>query len=212
MQNLYQIIKSLVDEKEELNRRCGILKYGARCGIPEAKEEFDKIVERLHVVNDQIDRINREYAIGIKEMGVIISKNMGETYIPKIFKEVYEKDGARYYSERFIACYINQKHPYYSHNDYEISVMEDEFKTLMQNANKNNNIMFSNSAELGNYRPLRPKYAFIGTNFISKYTYNYDNSFEYFCRKFIKKVEPMLVEELKSTNVIVNDDDFNNGL
>ena len=89
MQNLYQIIKSLVDEKEELNRRCGILKYGARCGIPEAKEEFDKIVERLHVVNDQIDRINREYAIGIKEMGVIISKNMGETYIPKIFKEVY---------------------------------------------------------------------------------------------------------------------------
>lgn len=211
MQNLYQIIKSLVDEREKLNRRCGILKYDARCGKPEAKEEFDKIVARLHVVNDQIDRINREYAIGIKEMGVIISKNMGGTYIPKIFKEVYEKDGARYYSERFIACYINQKHPYYSHDDYEISVMEDEFKTLMQNANKNNNIMFSNSGEL-DYRPFTPHYAFIGTNFISKYTYNYDNSFEYFCRKFIKKVEPMLVEELKSTNVIVNDDNFNNGL
>ena len=211
MQNLYETITSLVDEKKELNRRGGILKYDARRGIHEAKEEFDKIVARLHVVNDQIDRINREYAIGIEEMGRIISKNMGETYIPKIFKEVYEKDGERYYTERFIACYINQSHPYYSNEKYEISVLEDEFKSLLQNLDKTNSIMFSNSGEL-NYRPLAPHYAFIGTNFINKYTYGHNTDFDDFCRKFIKKVEPMLVEELKSTNVIVNDDNFNNGL
>ena len=77
MQNLYDRITNLVKEREELNRRGGILKYDARRGIPEAKEEFDRIVARYKQVEVEIDRIDQDYAIGIEEMGEIISKNMG---------------------------------------------------------------------------------------------------------------------------------------
>ena len=210
MQNLYDRITNLVKEREELNRRGGILKYDARRGIPEAKEEFDRIVARYKQVEVEIDRIDQDYAIGIEEMGEIISKNMGETYIPKIFNEVYEKDGERYYTERFMACYINQSHPYYSSEKYSISVLEDEFKTLMQNLDKTNTIMFSNSGEL-DYRPMFPANAFRGTNFIKIYTGGWHHTYD-FSNSFIEKVEPMLIKELEHTNIIVNDENFNNGL
>lgn len=210
MQNLYERITSLVREREELNRRGGILKYDARRGIPEAKEEFDKIVARYKQVEDEIDRIEKEHAIGIEEMGEIISENLGETYIPTIFKEVYEKNGERYYTERFIACYINESHPYYTNENYEISVLQDEFKTLMQNLDKTNSIMFSNSGEL-NYRPLMPRYAFNGTNFIKIYTRGWHHTYD-FCRTFIDKFEPMLIKELENIKVDSVDENLGQGL
>lgn len=211
MQNLYERITSLVREREELNRRGGILKYDARRGIPEAKEEYDRIGQRYHAVNDEINRIEKEYVIDIEEMGEIISENLGETYIPTIFKEVCEKNGECYYTDRFIACYINESHPYYTNENYEISVSQDEFKTLVQNLDKTNSIMFSNSGELS-YRPLMPRYAFNGTNFINRYTHGYNTNFDNFCRKFIQMVEPMLVKKLESIKVDSVDENLGQGL
>ena len=208
--NLYERITSLVNEREELKRRGGILKYDAKRGIPEAKEEFDKIVARYKQVEAEIDRIDQDCAIDIEGMGKIISKNMGEIYIPKIFKEVYEKDGGRYYTERFMACYINQSHPYYSNEKYSISVLEDEFKTLMQNLDKTNTIMFSNSGEL-NYRPMFPANAFRGTNFIKIYTRGWHHTYD-FSNSFIEKVEPMLINELESIEVASVDENLGQGL
>ena len=210
MQNLYERITSLVREREELNRRGGILKYDARRGIPEAKEEFDKIVARYKQVEAEIDRIEQDYAIDIEGMGKIISKNLRKDYVPKIFREVYEKDGGRYYTERFIACYINQNHLYHSNPKYEISVLEDEFKTLMQNLDETNTIMFSNSGEL-NYRPMFPANAFRGTNFIKIYTSGWCHTYD-FCRTFIEKVEPMLIKELESIKVDSVDENLGQGL
>ena len=211
MKNLYETIISLVDEKEELNKQGGTLKYDVRRGDPVAKEKYDKMAIRYKQVEEQLDSIENEYAIGIEEMGKIISKNMGETYIPKIFREVYEKDGERYYTERFIACYINKRHPYYSNEKYEISVLENEFNgKLLESLDKTNAIMFSHSSEL-NYRPLVPSWAFQGTNFIRMYTYGRSCALD-FCRGFIAKVEPMLRAELENTNIIANDDNFNQGI
>lgn len=211
MQNLYELLTSLVDERAELKRMGGILKYDARRGEPTAKETFDKIVVRYKQVDKQIDTIEDEYAIGINEMGEIISKHTGKHYVPKLFREVYEKDGERYYSYRFIACYINEKHPYYSNEKYSIAVLEDEFKNLANNLDATGSIMFSNSGVLGNYKPLCPEYAFKGTNFIKKYIYG-DLSIDEISCDFMEKVEPMLKAELASTNIITNDESFSQGL
>ena len=214
MKNLYETIISLVNEKEELKKQGGILKYDVRHGDPVAKEKYDKMAARYKQVEHELEEIENEYAIGIEEMGKIISKNMGETYTPKIFRKVYERDGEHYYTENFIACYINKSHPYYSNEEYEISVLQGEFADLLEDVEEgvHNSIMFSNHGTLCGYRPLVPSWAFQGANFIEMYTCGCNTRISHFSDKFIDYIEPMLRAELESTNIISNDEDFNNGI
>ncbi len=214
MKNLYETIISLVNEKEELKKQGGILKYDVKRGDPVAKEKYEKMAARYTQVEDQLTEIEKQYAIGIEEMGKIISKNMGETYIPKIFKVVDERDGERYYTEIFIACYVNNRNRYYANKKYEISVSHNEFVDLLEDIEDGilNSIMFSNHGTLGSYRPLVPSYAFQGTNFIEMYTGGHNTRISHFSEKFIDKIEPMLKAELESTNFITNDEKFNQGI
>ena len=210
MQNLYDTIISLVAERDELKIKGGALKYDAMHGDSVARATYDKMCDRFHVVNDCIDRINKKYVIDIDGMGKIISKNLGQTYVPKIFRETYEKNGEHYYTERFVACYIKEDNPYYKSKGYEISLSEDKFQDLLNSLEPTNSIMFSNSAEL-DYRPLFPKLAFQATNFVGMYTGFYCNTNE-LCRKFSQKVEPMLRSELESVKISNVDDDLSHEL
>ncbi len=211
MTNLYDIITAKKKERVELVRKAKMFHYDAKRGDEVAKAEYDKIATRYEQLNEEMRDIEKEYAIGINEMGNIISKNLGETYVPKIFMQTVEENGSQRYNDRFIACYINKNAPYFDNSKYEIRLTEQEYRNLNQSLNESNHITFSHSGTLGNYKPLLPNWAFKETNFITLYTYG-GVALGEITTKFIQTVEPMLKAELESTNVISNDKSFNQGV
>ena len=211
MTNLYDTITAKKKERVELVRRAKMFRDDAKRGDTTAKAEYDKIAERYEQLNEEMRDIEKEYAIDIQEMGEIISKNLGQTYVPKIFMQTVEENGRQRYNDVFIACYINKNAPYFKNPNHEIRLTEQEYRNLNQSLNETNHITFSHSGALGNYKPLVPVWAFKETNFITLHTYG-EVALGGITTKFIKTVEPMLKAELQSTNVINNDEKFNQGI
>jgi len=210
MQNLYKTITSLVDEKEELNRRGGILKYDARRGIPEAKEEFDKMGARYKQVEAEIDRIEKEYAINIEDVSNYLFRYTHTKYRPVIFRETKKEVDGIHYTGEFNACYISQANPYYFRPIKEIAISEDKYDEMLKTLQRTGSICFSRSEDL-EFETITPIQYLNRVNFIEIFTRpsDYDGIIS---KAFIDYIKPMIKQDLIETNIISNDDNFNIGL
>lgn len=189
--NVYELITNLVKEKYDLLRQDHRIENYAHFGGVRGEAEFDKKVARYKQIDKLIKSIEKDYAIGIKEMGEIISKNKGETYIPKIF---HQYDGRCYFG--FAGCYISKNSRYYSNPNYEIDVSPTEFANIVCDNKKY--IQFSDPGA----KLKSPKEFYDSSNFIELYTARYFTLAIYnFCGAFIHEMKPMLRKELESIEV-----------
>ena len=202
MQNLYELITNLVKEKYDLLRQDHRIENYAHFGGVRGEAEFDKKVARYKQIDKLIKSIEKDYAIGIKEMGEIISKNKGETYIPKIF---YEYDGIGYFG--FAGCYVNKNSKYYTNPSYEIDVSPEEYANIVCDNKKY--ILFSYTCPGPSNKPHSPKEFYDSINFIELYTREYHQYITYhFSSVFIHEIKPMLRKELESIEVTSVDENL----
>lgn len=210
MKSVYDLLTHLVNERERISDRCNLLKYDAMHGEPEVKAEYDGLVARYKQVEQQISNLEKQYFIGINDMGKIISKYTGKHYVPKIFRELYNKDGQNYYTYSFIACYINDQNPYYSNENYQICLMEDEYHKLLDGINgKAHTIQFSGS-EMFEFEQLFPAGLVEHANFIKNCIYTFPN--REISTDFKNRIKPLLIKHLQSLEVVSVDENIDLGL
>ncbi len=210
MRNLYEVITSLVDERDELNRQGGILKYDAKCGEPTAKEAYDKIVARYKQVEAEIDDIEKKYAIGIEDVCNYLFRYNHTKYRPVIFRETEKEVDGIYYTDEFVACYISQANPYYFRPIKEIAISADEYNKILKTLQRTGSICFSRSEDL-DFETTSPAQYLNRVNFIEIFTrpIDYDGIVS---KAFIDYIKPMIKQDLKETNIIANDEKFDLGL
>ena len=202
MQNPYELITNLVKERESLLRQDHRIANYAHFGGVRGEAEFDKKVARYKQIDEQLDKLEKDYAVNIIKMGKIISKNMGETYIPKIF---YEYDGIGYYG--FAGCYVNKNSKYYTNPSYEIDVSPEEYTNIVCDNKKY--ILFSYTCPGPSNKPNSPKEFYDSINFIELYTREYHQYITYyFSIVFIQSIKPMLRKELESIEVTSVDENL----
>ena len=200
--NVYELITNLIKERDALLREDHRIKGYAHFNKRRGKAEFDKNVARYKKICEQIKRIEEEYAIGIKEMGEIISRDNGETYIPKIF---HQYDGRCYFG--FAGCYVNKNSKYYTNPSYEIDVLPEEYANIL--CGNKNYIQFSYTCPGPSNKPNSSKEFYDSINFIELYTREYHQYITYnFRGQFIQEIKPMLVKELKSIEVASVDENL----
>ena len=206
MRNLYETITSLVKERESLLRQDHRIANYAHFGKMKGKAEFKKNVLRYIQIDEQLKKLEKDYSVNIIKMGKIISKNMGETYIPKIF---YQYDGRCYYG--FAGCYVNKNSKYYTNPSYEIDVSPEEYANIVCDNKKY--ILFSYTCPGPSDKPHSPKEFYDSINFIELYTREYHQYITYhFSSVFIQSIKPMLRKELESIEVASVDENFDQGL
>ena len=210
MKNLHETIISLVDEKEELNRQGGILKYDVRHGDPVAKEKYDKMAVRYEQVEHALEEIEKEYAITIEDFPKFLFRFTHTTYRPVIFRETQKELDEVHYTGEFIACYISRSNPYYSRPTKEIAISTDEYNKLLRTLQRTPSICFSRSEDL-EFEATSPAQYLNNVNFIEIFTRPSDYD-EIVSKRFIDYIKPMLRVELENTNIIANDENFNQGL
>ena len=123
MQNLYEEIEFLVEERQRLNDLGGRLKYDYKRQIPEAIEQFKKASNKYKQVEQRLKYIEDNCVIDYIKLADIITKHTGLVYKPRIFRETYMKDGVNYYSGRFIGCYLNKLNKFYENYNNKISFL-----------------------------------------------------------------------------------------
>ena len=204
MQNLYELITNLVKERSDLFRQDNSIENYAHFGAIKGKADFDKKVARYRQIEKQIESIEKDYAIGIKEMGEIISKNKGETYIPKIFHEYCDRD---YFG--FVGCYVNKDSKYYTNPNYEIDVSPKEYADIIWDDKRYIRFSYTGASNQLN----SPKEFYDSTNFIKLYTGRYFSlAMHNFCGAFIHEIKPMLRKELENIEVASVDENLGQGL
>lgn len=206
MQNLYETITSLVKERKSLLRQDHRIENYAHFGGVRGKAEFDKKVARYIQIDEQLKKLEKDYAVNIIKMGKIISKNMKESYMPKIF---HQYDGRSYYG--FAGCYVNKDSIYYTNPSYEIDVSPEEYANIVCDNKKY--ILFSYTCPGPSDKPHSPKEFYDSVNFIELYTREYHQHITYhFSGAFIQQTKPMLVNELESIDVASVDKNIDLGL
>ncbi len=205
MQNLYERIQSLVKERNDLFRQDNRVKIYAQRVKFTGKTKFENNILKYRQIDQELKRIEKDYAVNIIKMGKIISKNKGETYIPKIF---HEYDGRCYYG--FAGCYVNKNSKYYTNPSYEIDVSPEEYANIVCDDKKH--ILFSYTCPGPSDKPHSPKEFYDSINFIELYTREYPQHITYcFSSAFIQQTKHMLVKELESIEVASVDENLGHG-
>lgn len=202
--NVYELITNLIKERDSLLRQEHRIENYAHFGKMKGKAEFKKNVLRYIQIDEQLKKLEKDYAIGIKEMGEIISREKDETYIPKIF---HQYDGRCYFG--FAGCYVNNSSKYYANPNYEIDVSPKEYADIICDDKKYIRFSYTGASNKLN----SPKEFYDSTNFIELYTARYfTHAIHNFSRTFIQEIKPMLVKELKSIEVDSVDENLWQGL
>ena len=206
MQNLYERIQNLGMEREDLFRQDNRVKmYSQRVGFT-GKTKLDNKIARYRQVKEELIKIEKHHAVNIVKMGKIISKNKGETYIPKIF---HQYEGRCYYG--FAGCYVNKNSRYYTNPSYEIDVSPEEYANIV--CDKEKYILFSYTCPGPSDEPHSPKEFYDSVNFIELYTREYHQYITYhFSSVFIQSIKPMIIKELESVEVASVNENLGQGL
>lgn len=205
MNSVYDELELLVQQKEDLNRRGGILKYDARRKIPKAVKEYDMIVKKYKQVESELQFIEDNYRIDYIKLGDILTNHSGLVYKPRIFRETYRKDDQNYYSGRFVGCYLNKQNEFFDYKapKIEVSVDEKEYTRLLHSLDATKSLVFSSSEECS-FRPLVPEYYISPINFIKMFIYGKYRFDDMITRDFVETVYPILKNELQRTVIEEN--------
>lgn len=113
--NLYCEIKRLVDRKYEIKKLAGIIKYEMKHDVAK-KDEFKKLADEYEKIERTLDYIRKNCFISPLIVAKIITKKEGTPYTLKIFREIGEHNGHKFYTGNFIACYINEQNKYFNYD------------------------------------------------------------------------------------------------
>lgn len=191
MKNLYWTIKLLYEEKIQLYRAGGKIKFDK-----EKREEYILMCKRYEQVCESLKALENKYVITCQDLAKIISKNLKQEYKLKIFQETYEKDGKTYYTNRFIACYLNDTNKFFNYdkdafilNNWGLkqnevyanySLTEKEFAELKASLTQTNSYILARSEEL-NFVPAIPPSCYLEKiNFVKNFTRNSFDDFASF--------------------------------
>ncbi len=207
MNSVYDELELLVQQRENLNRRGGILKYDARRKVPEAVKEYDMIVKKYKQVESELQYIEDNYRIDYIKLAYILTKHTGLIYKPRIFRETYVKGGEVYRTGRFVGCYLNKRNKFFEYKSHEIEVSIDEtdFNELIKSLEPTKSLLFSSSEECS-FRPLVPKWYIEPINFTKLFIYGKYRFDDMITRDFVETVYPMVKNELQRT--IIEENNF----
>ena len=110
--NLYNKISTLVERKHQLKRIGGIIKHDKT-----KREEFEMYAKEYTQIEDTLDYIIKNCYISPLMVADIISAKEDCPYKLKIFRETDVKDNRVFYTNRFLACYLNPENKYYNYSE-----------------------------------------------------------------------------------------------
>lgn len=180
--NLYKTINNLVERKYELKRIGGYIKHDKT-----KREEFIHMVEEYNKIDETLDYIIHNCFISPLKVAKIISSNCGILHKLKIFTEVGIHDGKKYSTDRFIACYLNNKNKYFNFDKNGVSfgnltgiptekyinyaLSKQEFDELVSSLNESNSYILATSSEQSFIPTLFPSAYLEGINFVKLFIY-----------------------------------------
>lgn len=206
MQNLYKLATQLNQDRNALYNELTNLEHSIKVD----HEYYMEIYAGYNEVSQQIKDIEKEYKIGIDEMTSILKQNTGISYQPKIFAEMVARNGENKYTHQYIACYINEKHPYYNKKNTDIIYLfPDEYNNILRSLSDENSIVFSSSDRI-NFEPFEPSLYLYNINFIYIFTRGHIDNI--ITSDFIKQVKPFIKKDLEQTYLVSNDNGFSQGI
>ena len=206
MENLYQLVIQLRNDRSTLYNELVNLEHSIRV----KKRYYNEIYDEYAKLDREIKQIEQDHKIGIVEMADILKKYTGVSYEPKIFAEKVVCNGQNRYTRQYVACYINDTHPYYKKKNADIIYLfPDEYNEILRGLSDENSIVFS-SSDRTHFEPLEPSLYLANVNFIYLYTRGHADSV--ITSDFIKQAKPFIKQDLEQTHFMSNDNEFEQGI
>ena len=209
MQNLYEVITTLVNEKSVLESKSKHLLTAVELGDVSASDEYDEVAAQLSMVESQLEKIENKYAIDIDEMSRIISVATGKHYVPKFFREVTHINGKTRCTHTFAACFVGEENKYYQNQNREILLIDAGYHNLLDDIDKRNGIVQFSGSEMFETEQLNLKEIYEDTNFIKMFTQ--PGVHTEVNKVFEQKVNTMLAKHLKTIKVANVDENLGQG-
>ena len=221
--NLYQVLKDLVDRQWDIKKVGGYIKHDK-----EKQDEFKKLVEEYHRNDAIIENIKDNYAITPLKLAEIISQSENDEYRLKIFREIVKNSkGEDCYSGRFMACYLNSQNEFFNSNENpnihkslgsdrseqytNNTLSHEDFEKLIISLKGNSKYIISNNDELTFVMTLAPSAYLEVTNFTNLIIYGrvytiVSDNFQKTAKHYVKQhLEKINAEEFLKTNVSTQD-------
>ena len=201
--SLYRKICSLRNTLQEKNNEAAMVMWSDG----KKSEKFKNLIAEKEKIEEELEKISREYPITPLMMSDIITSYMKDDYQLKLFRETANNGEFDYYTERFIVCYLNKSNEFYSYDqggkvfpnlrglpteqyiNYPLDT--STYKHLLDTLDGTGSIVLANSDECS-FRPCLPPSDYIeGINFTRMLTQRtYYDSVE--TDEFIKLAGTML--------------------
>ena len=199
MNNLYELIKNLKEEKEVLREEGMRLRYNA---VRDPKS-YNKVAGRYRKVEEVLNNIEYNCNINYNGVAEIISEQTGLEHRFKIFRELKTKDKESYYTNRFVICYINNTNKYFKvplDENLAICLQQEEYEKMLKHLKITNSVILSRSEELNSQVVVAPIWLVTNINFI-KYITNDKMYSNVVSNSFEDIFKPMLKNSLQKITI-----------
>ena len=220
MTNLYDAIVDLTSQKKALHKQIAniekelktdpsyhgnSMQYGTVIKKSKRMIERDALLGLYEDIENKLTYFEEEYAISISDMEKIISQYTGNEHKFKIIREIgYDK--VVYHTSRYVACFMNLRSPYYE-KPAEFALSKSQYDEMLNTLYKTKTLVLSNSANLG-FVSSKLMGNLQSVNFIKSFTRGKMSCDAVVNPKFMKKIKPAIVKQLKETNVVVGENVF----
>ncbi len=201
--NLYRKIRNSVIRQAELKRKAGIIKFDKT-----KREEFLRYVEEYNELDKVLDYIKKNCVISPIDVIDIISKKEGKEYVLKTFRETDDRgDGKRFYTGRFISCYLNNTNKFFDYNtngiNYDLngdyvsySLTKEQFNELVSSLEKTYSYVVADYREIDFVPAISPTFYLEKVNFTKIFINGYDDFAGYNFQHRIKFELKQYLEEI----------------
>ena len=152
---------------------------------------------------DELKAISKKYSVDCDKLAKIISKEKGEEYRFKVFKEIELYNGSEYYTHEYVACYVNKNNKYfntYCDSNIAVRLYQDDYKVMIDSLNENNSIIVSTHRKERKF-PINPCDYVTKMNFMDLVTLGTTRELEILEPEFRKQVKLLLKEKAKQIEV-----------
>jgi len=199
MANLYEEIDRLKENRKKEYDHYKVLE--SRLAYFDMSLEPDPYMYEQY--EDKLKAISKKYCVDCDKLAKILSKEKGEEYSLKVFKEIELYNGIDYYTHNYMVCYVNKNNRYFdTYCDHEkgICLYQDDYKVMIDSLNEDNSILVS-TRENNRIFPVDPCEYITKINFMDLVTGRATAGLDILDQRFGKIVKSILKEKVKQIEV-----------